>query len=277
MLIHELITELDRIFPPGLQEKYDNTGKQVIFSDDRIRNILVSLDIDEDVLKEAEQKDCNLILSHHPFLFRPISMLDSSEPDSEIIMRLVQNKISLFSIHTNLDKIFYKKAAEVIGLPDGDVIFPESNSPVEATVGLGSLSYLKEPLPLKELILTVKDKLKMKYIVYCGDPNAMIESVAVVNGAGGNSIHKIIPQKKPSCIITGDVGFHHAKYAQRHGVALIDAGHFGTERILLDFLKDDLLVCLTNKSDSKHININISQEEKNPFNVIMETEPDKKI
>ena len=84
--------------------------------------------------------------------------------------------------------------------------------------------------------------MNVDFIVYSGDLTAKISKIAFLNGSGGNSVEKIIKNNDIHCIVTGDVGYHHVKIAQLYGIPIIDAGHFGTEKILLNYLKKQKLI-----------------------------------
>ncbi|MBN1299938.1 MAG: Nif3-like dinuclear metal center hexameric protein [Melioribacteraceae bacterium] len=106
MLLKELISHIESLAPPGIAWENDNIGLQVGASDTKLSNILLALDINREVLKQAITKNCNLIFTHHPFLFKPLKKIDiSKDPKSQIVEELIINKISLYSAHTNLDFI----------------------------------------------------------------------------------------------------------------------------------------------------------------------------
>ncbi len=261
MKTSECISLLDELFPPGLQEEYDNAGGQIVFGEQSISSVLIALDVDDRVIDEALEKGAGLIVTHHPLLFRPVRKIEYYEPRSRLIIRLIRENLSLYAAHTNLDKVFYDKLAAVLGFTDARVLFREGEEPF----GLGSVSVLPEPVKLMTLLDTVKARLSLDQVTYTGDLGQLISRVALVNGAGGSMVEKIISKHPVDCIITGDVGYHQVKYAELSSVAVIDAGHFGTEHILLSFLKEQLLEGMKKNLDGKGIVITISDYEKNPF------------
>ncbi len=269
MKIEELKSFLDGRFPPALQEKYDNAGGQVLFSDDDCTGILISLDCDRAVIGEAILLGCNLIVSHHPFFFRPLRSISDGDPRSEALFDLVSGRISLYSAHTNLDKIYYDRLARVIGLSDIKLLLgsdaTQSREPGE--YGFGAVGELDEALPLMSLLDRVRERLSLPYLIYSGDSSKLVRRCAVSGGAGGGDIERIIGGHKVDCVITGDVGYHDAKTALDHGVAVIDAGHFGTERILLDFLHAEIQDYLTKTTPAGQIRACVSRMETNPFRV----------
>jgi dinuclear metal center YbgI/SA1388 family protein len=267
MKILEFINIINDIFPTALQEKYDNTGEQILFPQEDITGVFFSLDVDEITIKEALEKNCNLIISHHPLFFKPLSRIHSEEPRSSIIIQCISNRISLFAIHTNLDKIFHNKLAEKLGFVSRQILFPERKLDEGNDVGFGSVVELENNVSLQDLLRHIKATLNLEYLIYTGDITCSISRIAILNGAGGGSIEKILESHDIDCIITGDVNYHNAKYGQDHGISIVDAGHFGTEKILLEFLMRTIDECLTNIPQGKEFRLIKSVNERNPFKV----------
>ena len=267
MKIVDILNEINTVFPLSIQEEYDNSGSQIEFPDIEATGILLCLDVNIEIINEAIEKGCNLIITHHPLIFQPLKRIISTESTSNIIIQLIENKISLYSIHTNLDKVYYDKLAKVLGFPIKGLLINKSAPSNDLQYGFGTLSELPEPVKFKELLSIVKNKLKLDHLVYSGNENSTIKCVAVLNGSGGGSIEMIIKNYPVDCIITGDVGYHHSKYAIDNSIPLIDAGHFGTEKILIDFLYNEVNDCLKNFNGQEFKKIYVSQKEKNPFNV----------
>jgi dinuclear metal center YbgI/SA1388 family protein len=265
MKVDSLVPILDSILQPGLQEKYDNAGVQVLFRGTDVTSILVSLDLDRQVIEEAAVKKCGLIVTHHPFFFLPLRKIDSSDSRSSLLMELIERKINIYAAHTNLDKLFYDKLATVLGLDNIELLYPDMNNVGFGTVGFGILARLSEPVSLGELLQKVEKKLNLDFMVYTGDLDKSIMRIAVLNGAGGHFIDRILAGVVADCIITGDVGYHHAKNASCSGTAVIDAGHFGTEFVLLGFLRDRINDCLTKQHGISDMLVQVTEQEKNPM------------
>lgn len=103
MTIEKITTYLEKWAPKGIAWEKDNVGLQVDSKQKVLKNILLCLDVDEDVVDDAIKKRCNLIISHHPLLFNPIRNIKPGNKTSDIIIKLIKNDISLYSAHTNLD------------------------------------------------------------------------------------------------------------------------------------------------------------------------------
>lgn len=267
MLAKNITEIMDSLFPLHLQEEYDNAGMQVLFPDNDILSILIALDIDSSIIDEAAEKQCGMIITHHPFFFRALRQISSADPKSAMLISLIDKRISLYAAHTNLDKIFYNKLGESLGMPQGAVLFSTDSGGDTVPAGLGMVSDLPQPAALSTLLHGVKKALGIDFLVYSGDPERQVTRVALMNGAGGGSIEKIIRAASPDCIITGDVGYHNVKAAIDNGTAVIDAGHYGTEKILLSHLKDALAERLCVSEEGRKVTLHITGRESNPFQV----------
>jgi dinuclear metal center YbgI/SA1388 family protein len=264
MKIKDLLNNLESSFPGFLQESYDNTGDQVVFPDEDITGIYICLDPDRFVIEDALASGSNLIISHHPLIFKPVKSIVQGDVRSESLIKLISSKITLYALHTNFDKIMYDYLARFLGFEQTEPLF-ETDTFEEKPVGLGSVAFLDNEVELFTLLEIVKKKLELDFILYSGGINSLIKSIAFVNGSGGSSIEKIIKRINPDCIITGDVGYHHMKFVIENNKSVIDAGHFGTEKIfksLMCSIVDGYI-----KKSGEEIKVIESEVEKNPFKV----------
>lgn len=133
--------------PKGAAWSKDNPGLQVGCSEDDIRGVLLCLEVTLEVIEEAKKKKCNLIISHHPLLFRPLAKLDiQHDPQAKIIESLIKNNITLYSAHTNLD--FTKdgvsfQLAKVLGLNNIEFLVPSESNQFKLIVFLPEADLLK--------------------------------------------------------------------------------------------------------------------------------------
>lgn len=103
MIIDDVIKYIEKWAPPGAAWENDNIGVQVGSRQNQVKNILICLELTAKVLQEAKQKKCNLIITHHPFIFKPLKNLDYSQNSSKLLAELIKNDITLYAAHTNLD------------------------------------------------------------------------------------------------------------------------------------------------------------------------------
>lgn len=265
-----LYSYLNNEFPFNFQEKYDNSGGQIYFPQNEIKNILLSLDINISIVNEAIEKSCNLIITHHPLLFKPISSITQGNPLSDIVLKLIDNKISLISLHTNLDKIYYDKLSSFLGFSQGELLSRDLDlkwEKDEKGIGFGMICTLNAGMKLVSLIDHIKSFMDLEHIIYAGDLDSKINRIAFINGSGTSFIKKIISDNTADCIVTGDVGYHSANDAQMASISIIDAGHFNTEVVLLNFLCNNIQDFLTNSNLSQDIHLYISSVQENPLKI----------
>ncbi len=262
MKVIELVKELNSIYPESFQENYDNTGQQVIFPEKEITGVYVSLDVEKAVIDDAAGNNCNMIVTHHPLIFRPVKKIVSGEARSSMLISLVKDEISLYAMHTNYDRFMFSYLADELGFPGSRLLF-KADGGGDTDTGFGSVAVLDRGIRLGDLLSKVRDTLGLDYLLYSGDDRMEIKSIAFINGSGGGSVERTIQAVHPDCIITGDAGYHHVRYALDSGTALIDAGHFGTEIIFKKMLAQTITGIIN--ANGEKTRVIISGTEKNPF------------
>lgn len=245
MKIREIVDFLDALIPHELAEEWDNVGLQLGNCDLEATGILVSLDFTEDVLVNAMKNNCNLIVTHHPVIFKPLySLTDSS------ILKAIENKICVYSAHTNLD-----------ALQGGvnDVLAKHLELCDIKADGILRFGNLKESMSSEKFVQHIKDKLSVQSI-RATEFNNTIKTVGVVGGSGGDFLELAI---KNGCdaFITGEASYHLAETAISNNIMLLCAGHYETEVLIAEHLKDIL------KGKFNQIKI-INGTNHNPFKLI---------
>jgi len=240
MNISVFYEKLVEIFHPEIQEDWDNSGKQLFFGDDELTGIMTSLDFSPSVLDQAVTNSANLIVTHHPFFFETVKSIDYSESLQSAFLSAAAKRISIVSFHTCADRLYLKDLAESafgkICMVSDDEYFAFSDF---------------NGMTLAELIEFIKNNLGIERLSYCGMESMQLKRVAFLNGSGGSEAEKILKKSEINginCVITGDVTFHKAHYAEANGFAIIDATHFATEKMITDLMKRDIRDCLTNNA-----------------------------
>jgi dinuclear metal center YbgI/SA1388 family protein len=340
----DLLGVLNQLCPPALAEDWDNVGLQVGDPTAEISRVLIALDAEEAALEQAEQQQAQLIITHHPLIFRPLRRLSTGDPGGQILFRAIRQQIAIASAHTNLDRAanglndwlaehlrltaiqpleqeidgdYYKI---VVYVPSGhetavmEALFAagaghiggydrcsfrlcgtgtfrggDSSQPFIGTageheeadelrletivpaallnktiaraekahpyeemaydliplanraknVGLGRIGRLSQPLTLQQFAVQVKEWLQAPALRLVGDPRRQLEKIAVCGGSG-MSMYAEAMRQGADCLVTGDIKFHEAQRARAEGLALIDAGHFATERLMIPGLAQRL-------------------------------------
>jgi len=340
----DLVGLLNGLYPPSLAEDWDNVGLQVGDPNSEIERVLICLDAEEIALQEAERHQVQLIISHHPLIFKGLKRLTPGDEVGRVLFRAIRQRIAVFSAHTNLDRAadglndwlatrlglenckpvenpqpagYYKL---VVFVPRGheaelmDALFAAGaghigeydccsfRSPGTGTfrgsastdpfigqpgqqeeaeefrletivpggklakvlarmykahpyeevaydliplanarsgIGLGRIGYLPTELSLQQFAGRVRQQLNLASLRLVGEAEQKINKVAVCGGSGVSLLGDALRQGA-DCLVTGDVKYHDAQRARSEGLALIDAGHFGTEHFIVTELASRL-------------------------------------
>lgn len=229
MKISDVIERLEKEFPQELAYEWDNVGLLVGDRNREVKTVVTCLDVTDKVIEFAKEYEAELIISHHPVIFSPINCINRDTKSGKLLMDAIENKIAIYSAHTNCDKAengINTRLARMFNLEDVETLEED---------GLGRIGNLSRPLPFYEFAKVVEEKLETK-IRYCGDTKKQVQKIAICSGAGGDVIPTAI-QKGADVIITGDTKYHQM-LDMKDDINIIDAGHFGTERIVAELFAD---------------------------------------
>lgn len=265
----QITSYLESIAPLHFQESYDNSGLLVGNPNTEITGILVSLDTIESVIEEAKAKNCNLIVAHHPIIFRGLKSLTGKNYIERTIIKAIQEGIGIYAIHTNLDNIqdgVNAKIAEKIGLINTkilspkNIIFHQSVSNETQKVGSGMIGELSEAISAQAFLAKLKSKMNLPLIKHTSLENFInnktdkkIKKIALCGGAGSFLLPEAIKQKA-DFFITGDYKYHEFFDAEDK-IVICDIGHYESEvftkDLLVDFLQNqfsdvEIQACQTN-------------------------------
>ncbi|MBW2708536.1 MAG: Nif3-like dinuclear metal center hexameric protein [Deltaproteobacteria bacterium] len=220
---------IERIAPMKLAEPWDNPGLQIGDSGQKIKKIFSSLDPTLDALMAASETNAQVLFTHHPLIFKSISHIEINAYPGHILALAAQKHISIVTAHTNLDVAkggINDILANLMDLQNVEVLQPHDKVP---GTGLGRVGDLPEPTDLFSLAKAVKKRLNADHIHLVGQKKKRVQRIAVVGGSGG-SLTSSAAESGADVLITGDVGHHAALEAKALGIALIDGGHFHTEK-----------------------------------------------
>lgn len=244
---------LEQLAPECLAEEWDNVGLQIGDPQAEVKKILVALDVDDAVVgEEAVSGDADMVVAHHPLLYKPLSQIRYDLPLGRMVRRLVQSGAAVYIAHTNLDTAdcgVNTALAELIGLVETRVLQPLTPEKIrELTLthpgrdwgdicGLGRIGCLPASCHLEEFVRDVKTRLGGLDVRVCGERSRIIRKVAVCGGSGAGLAARAA-WLGADVLVTGDVKYHDAQAAERLGVAVIDAGHAATEQPVVPFLAE---------------------------------------
>lgn len=239
--LKEIIDFMDKFCPPELAFDGDNVGLIVGSENKEVSKVLITLDVDEKVVSEAIGLGADAIISHHPLMFHSIKRLTELSPEERTLMSLVRNDISLFSSHTNLDCArggLNDFLAKKLGIENTSVIEMVATINGEQH-GFGRVGVVPFGTTLCDMLKKCTEALNAGFVKYVGNPEKEIRTVAVNCGGGADEIGICI-EKNIDLFITGDVKYNPARDCYDNNMALIDAGHYETEHIVCELLKDVL-------------------------------------
>lgn len=223
---------LEEIAPSRAAEDWDNPGLQIGHLSQEVGKIFISLDPTLESLRKAVKRNAQVLLTHHPLILSPISSLNRDRYPGDVIFEAIERGVSVIAAHTNLDAVrggINDGLADLFGLQEVEEL--EERSDLDEG-GLGRIGDLPEPVRLSEVTERIKAILGAERIRVVGRKDRRIERIAVVGGAGGGMV-ALASKKGAQLLITGDVRHHEALEAKALGLALIDAGHFQTEKSAL--------------------------------------------
>lgn len=225
---------IDRLAPFWLTMDFDNTG---ILVGDRNREIacaLLALDCTPAVVEQARQLGAQLIVTHHPVIFHPLKRVN----EDAVVYQLIRSDIAVISAHTNLDIAqggVNDALASVIGLRDcrGLELLNEQTG-----AWLGRIGTLPEPLSPEAFAAHIKACLNASSIKFSAAPR-VIRTVALCSGSGADCLDAAI-SAGADALLTSEVKQHEYLAATAAGISIFDAGHFDTEDIVIEPLRDYL-------------------------------------
>lgn len=240
MKLQEIYNELDRISPFELQEKWDNSGLLIGDMRDEISQVVLSLDIDDEMLESYDEGV--LFIVHHPLIFYGLMALDFAKYPANLIRRMIEKNQSLIAMHTNFDKTHLNRYVfeKVLGFE-----MKEQEEFICSAEGEWSreefLAHIQECLNLP----------MMKVVA----PKEIIRSVSLTTGAGASLIDHV----SSDCFLTGDIKYHDAMKAKSQNLMLVEIGHYESEQFFAEVLAEELkllplLAIITNSKNPFGLN-----------------------
>ncbi|MZP28874.1 Nif3-like dinuclear metal center hexameric protein [Heliobacterium undosum] len=363
-----IIEWIERLAPKGLAEDWDNVGLQLGDPSRPVERIYVALDVDEKVVQAAAEQGCQMILSHHPLLFKPIRTLRWDQPQGRLLKAIIDHDLQVYAAHTNLDSArggVNDILAQRLGLEAAEPLFDDKQEelvkivvfvpveheaavrqamgeagaghignyshcsfrsagrgtflPLEGTnpfigakgvleeveelrletivpkkalnrvikamlkahpyeevaydlypllntgekTGLGRIGRLRQPVTIEALADRIKQSLAITRVRWTGaDKGRLIEKIAVCGGSGASVIARA-HFKGAQVLVTGDMKYHEAQSAQSLGLDVLDAGHFATERPVLEVLA--AYIKETASREKAAIQVIVHGESQDPF------------
>lgn len=228
---NEIIHFLEKWAPLDLQDSWDKSGYQVNFHCNEVESVTLAMDVTPRVIDEAIKNNSQLILTHHPFIFQGIENLDLSTIRGRMIEMILENKITVYSSHTNLDK-----AEDGVNDQWGEMLDLRNVEVLDEIEGIGIVGEVD--LDLKDLLSRLKNLGIYSFKGY-GMKKDWIGKVAILGGSGSDYITKA-KDKGAALLITGDMTHHKGQEAYEKEIMVLDIGHFHSEKYILNRIKEYL-------------------------------------
>ncbi len=242
MQLTQLLRLINRVLPPETAMEGDRIGLQIQSGVEDVQRILVSLELNEEVINEAVSQQTDCIITFHPLIFNPLMEIHDEDRVGKLTTLLIKNSIALISVHTAFDAYSEgtsKILADRLGLKVKDFLAPDSNY---TDRGLGVIAEAPEKLTEDQLIKKVSEICKSPVRYTSGKKKEGLKNIAILGGSGSSFIDEAL-KAEVDAFITADVKYHSFHYVFER-LLVIDPGHYEMEQFvpeaLGDLFKDNL-------------------------------------
>lgn len=239
MKVIDVISALDAVFPLSTQDDWDNSGLIVGHPDEELTGVLLTVDITLERVQEAISKGCNMIVAHHPILFRGLKRLNGTTDEQKTIELAIRHNVALCAFHTPADKSSQGLSyalGKIIGLSDMHTFIPSNDG---QNVGYGVVGTMSEAMPTEAFLAMLSHLLSCKCIRH-NQYSGQVKRVAICTGSGSEFIADALHQKADA-YITADVKYHQFQQPDGH-MLIADIGHYESEemskKLFLDILTE---------------------------------------
>lgn len=256
----KVIEILEKQSPKSYACDWDNVGLLVGREDKEIQKIYIALDATDEAIEEAIANGADMLLTHHPMIFKGMKRVTQEDFIGRRIIRLIQNDMVYYAMHTNFDVMgMADLAADYLGISDTRVLEITSVSET-GEEGIGRYGSLKKEMTVRECCEEVKQAFSLENVKVFGDLERKVKTAAILPGSGRSVISNAL-QAGVDVLITGDIDHHEGIDAVAQNMTVIDAGHYGVEHIFIPYMEQYL------KREAKELEIAV-QPLTFPFQII---------
>ena len=235
----DVIRKLEELSPLAYAESWDNPGLLAGRTDKEIKRIYIAVDATTEAIAEAESVGADMLLTHHPLIFKGIKKVNSEDFIGRRILTLLQDDMCYYAMHTNFDVMgMADAAADELKLQNREVLDITFEDDI-AKEGFGRLGDLPYPMTVDECAAYVKERFHLQAVKVFGQGSQQLVRAAISPGSGKSMIAPALG-KGADVLITGDIDHHEGIDAVEQGMAVIDAGHYGVEHIFIEDMKNYL-------------------------------------
>lgn len=235
MKVRDIVSAIEEFAPLSLQESWDNSGLVIGSPEDTVTGVMVGFDCTEELIEEALQKGCNMVVTHHPLIFKGVTSINAKDPVGAAIIAAVKGGVAVYAAHTSADKVIQGVSGDMarkLGLVNVQILEPDGEG-----TGLGCIGDFPQPLTADEALAAVKGAFGLKLIRHSRPVEGRISRVAVLGGSGGGDIDEAV-RAGAQLYITADVSYH--KFFTPEGFMVMDIGHFESEVGIVDIFLSEI-------------------------------------
>jgi dinuclear metal center YbgI/SA1388 family protein len=249
MKVRDVAAVIEAFAPLSLQESYDNSGLIVGRADDEVHQALLAVDVTEEVIAEAIENKCDMIITHHPIIFHALKRLNSASYVERCVEMAIRHRIALYAAHTNLDSTpqgMSWRVAQMLSLQDVEVLQSTNGE----GAGFGVVGSLAQPKPSQEFMRDVIEIFNVGALRHSDIVCPQVRRVAICTGSGGSLIDEA-RAAGADIYLTADLRYNDFM-RHENAIILADMGHFESEycaiQILFDILSKKIPIFAVRKS-----------------------------
>ena len=231
MKIRDIVYAIEEFAPASVQEEWDNSGLIIGSPEDEARGVLVSFDCTVETVDEAVREGCNVIVTHHPLIFKGLKRIVPGDPVCDAVIKAVRAGIAVYAAHTSADKVrggVSFAMAEKLGLRDVEVLSPDADGN-----GLGVIGNLPEPVAAPDFIDLLKKAFGCSIVKASKLIAGPVSRVALCGGSGAEFI-PLAREKGAQAYVCADISYHN--FFTPEGFMVADIGHFESEVEITEIL-----------------------------------------
>jgi dinuclear metal center YbgI/SA1388 family protein len=263
--VADVIGVIEKVAPVEMASSWDNVGLQVGARTWPVQTVWVALDPLPEVVSAACEAHVDMLVTHHPLIFKPLRSVDAATPEGAVIEAALRHRVAIYAAHTNLDAVndgVNDTLAAKIGLKN---IVPLNASLEDGMEKFLRIGFLSEETTLISFAQGIKEVLGVDSLRISRNGALKIKKAAICCGSGSSLLSAFFISKA-DVFISGDLKYHDARAIENAGKGLVDIGHFASEHVMVDVFSKRLGQCLNHAG--KPVSVEAVRFERDPFVVV---------
>ena len=231
MKVKDIISVIEEFAPLAIQESWDNSGLCVGSYEDEVTSVLLGLDCTPALVDEAVACGADMIVTHHPLIFKGVKKISPDDQTGEAIIKAIRAGISIYAAHTSADKVLAGVSGAMaarLNLKNVRILDEDGEG-----TGLGTVGEFQSPMAAGDAIAYIKERFGLKVVKTSRPLEGLIEKVAMCGGSGGSLIGAAM-RSGAQLYISGDISYHN--FFTEPGFMIMDIGHYESEIEIVDIL-----------------------------------------